>query len=98
MGILTADGNTEVFYGARVTLLLSDDLGGGTFALKRLKSGGDVTVDADWITIQDTDNTASYTTVPTGNFFNLGAVMPIRGTLSGATSPNLEYLVSVDSD
>lgn len=88
---LTQDGDTVTVYGALVTFMFSGAIGGGTLSLKRLKDGGDESNAADWVTIQDNDNVADYTTSPAGNHFDLGGAVKVKGTLSGSTSPNIEY-------
>ena len=97
MGILTKNSPTEIIYGSKASLALTGDIGGGTFVLQRLKSGGDEQNDSDWVTIQDGSNAASYTTVPTGNTFDLSGPVKMRGKLTGATSPALEYLLRANN-
>ena len=97
MGTLTSNKPTEIIFGARATIALTGTIGGGTFVLQRLKSGGDEQNDADWVTIQDGSNAASYTTVPNGNTFDLSGPVKMRGNLTGATSPDLEYLLKADN-
>ena len=88
---LTANGDTEILFAKYASLTFSGSIDGGTFTLKRLKHGTDASVDSNWIAVQDKDGVATYTTSPGGNYFQFGEGVRLRATLSGATSPALEY-------
>ena len=91
MATLTADGSTVPVKGPEVTFLFSGSLGGGTLTLERLIDGGDPADDADWRLLIDGTTTATYTASPGGQTVSVASSMLVRGTLTGSTSPDLEY-------
>ena len=91
MATLTADGSTLPVKGPEVAFLFSGSLGGGTLTLNRLIDGGDPLDDNDWRLVVEGTTTATYTDSPGSQTVSLSASTMVRATLTGSTSPDLEY-------
>ena len=86
-GTLTADGSTKPFItkGSGTHLALDGSFGGGTVAVQKHTVSG-------WVSLYN-EGTAETFAADDDVLYNTGQGLKLRLTLSGATSPSLDWML-----